>query len=102
MSDYVYAPHADGNHAEVIGWYEELFCSVLDLHKVGGGCPDLLVGCAGRDELVETKPEGGQLRPNQVTFNKTWRGRKVTLVRTQADVIAHVQELRERVSRGRA
>jgi hypothetical protein len=98
---YVYAPKADSNHSEVTGWYEELFCSVLDLHKLGGGAPDLLVGCAGRSELVEVKPEAGQLRANQVTFNRTWRGNKVVLVRTQADVINHVKNIRERVSRGK-
>ena len=57
MSHYVYAPKADSNHAEIIGFYEELFCSVLDLHKVGGGAPDLLVGCAGRSELSKLSPK---------------------------------------------
>ena len=101
MSHYVYAPKADSNHAEIMGWYEELYCSVLDLHKVGGGAPDLLVGCAGRSELVEVKPEAGQLRANQVLFNKLWRGNKVVLVRTRADVVNHVKNIRERVSRGK-
>ncbi len=98
---YKYAPKADSNHSEIVGFYEELYCSVLDLHKVGGGCPDLLIGCAGRSELVEVKPEAGQLRANQITFNKTWRGNKVMLVHTRADVVNHVAEIRERVSRGR-
>lgn len=65
---------ADANHSDVRGWYEELFCSVLDLHSVGMGCPDFLIGCAGRSELVEVKTEHGQLEPSQVTFQKTWRG----------------------------
>lgn len=91
---------ADKNHSEVRGWYEELFCSVVDLHGVGGGCPDLLVGFAGRSELVEVKTEHGQLEPSQVTFGKTWRGSKITVVRTHADVINHVQNVRERISRG--
>lgn len=96
MSHYKYAPAADANHSEVIGWYEELYCSVVDLHKCGGGVPDLLVGCAGRSELVEVKTEEGQLRPNQITFNRDWRGNKVVVVRTRADVINHVQNIRER------
>jgi hypothetical protein len=89
----------DSNHEQVIAWYEELYCSVVDLHTLGHGCPDLLIGCAGRSELVEVKTELGHLEANQITFNKTWRGNKPVIVRTQADVINHVQNIRERASR---
>jgi len=91
----------DANHADVQGWYEELFCSVVDLHEVGFGCPDFLIGCAGRSELVEVKTEHGSLEPSQIRFQRDWRGSKVQVVRTQGDVINHVQNIRERVSRGR-
>ena len=91
----------DANHSEVRGWYEELYCSVVDLHSVGGGCPDLLIGLAGRSELVEVKTEHGHLEPSQVTFCRDWRGSKVVVVRTHADVINHVTNVRERVSRGK-
>lgn len=92
---------ADSNQSEIKGWYEELFCSVLDLHSIGFGCPDLLVGLAGVTELVEVKTEEGQLRPSQLRFQHDWRGKKVVVVRTHSDVINHVQNVRERVSRGR-
>jgi hypothetical protein len=89
----------DDGHRKIVEWYEELFCSVLDLHTMGHGCPDLLIGCAGRDELVEVKSEVlGQLESVQVMFAKNWRGRKVTVVRTHADVINHVQNIRERAA----
>ena len=101
MGRYVYAPKADQNHSEIVGAYNELYCSVLDLHKVGESCPDLLVGCAGRSELVEIKQEAGQLSPGQVLFNNLWRGNKVVIVRNRADVINHVGNIRERASRGR-
>jgi hypothetical protein len=91
--------HKDAFHDEAVACYEELFCSVVDLHTLGHGIPDLLVGAAGCDELVEVKSEQGQLETNQVTFNKTWRGHKVTVVRTRADIINHVANIRERVSR---
>jgi len=91
--------HKDAIHDDVIGWYEELFCSVIDLHTIGGGKPDLLIGCAGCDELAEVKSDEGHLQPNQVTFAKTWRGHKVTIVRSRADVLNHVANIRERVSR---
>lgn len=98
MGRYVYAPHADRNHSDVIGWYEELYCSVLDLHKVGENCPDILVGCAHLTDLVEIKWEAGQLSPGQVLFHKNWRGSKVIIVKTQPDVINHVLNMRERAS----
>jgi hypothetical protein len=91
----------DANHAQVRGWYEELYCSVVDTHRMGGGFPDLVVGIATTTELVEVKTEDGQQLPSQITFQKTWRGSKVVVVRTQADVINHVTNIRERVSRGR-
>lgn len=91
----------DANHEEVKGWYEEMFCSVVDLHILGFGCPDFLIGCAGRSELVEVKTEHGQLEGSQVRFQRDWRGSKVKVVRTHEDCINHVQEIRERVSRGR-
>ena len=89
----------DANHAEVKGWYEELYCSVVDLHGVGFGCPDLLVGLAGHTDLVEVKTEAGQLKPSQKRFQSVWRGAKVVVVRTHADVINHVQNVREFGSR---
>jgi hypothetical protein len=90
----------DANHAEVVGWYEELYCSVVDTHGQGFGFPDLVVGVAGITELVEVKTEAGQLEPSQIRFQRDWRGSKVRVVRTRADVILHVQTIRERVSRG--
>lgn len=90
----------DKNHAEIKGFYEELFCTVLDLHSVGMGCPDFLVGVANNvDSLVEVKTEHGHLEPSQVRFARDWRGRKVTVVRNQSDVINHVQGIREELSR---
>lgn len=91
----------DSNQGEVVAWYEELFCSVVDLHGVGFGCPDLMVGVGGRTELVEVKTEIGNAEASQVRFSRDWRGSKVKTITTHADVIAHVQEVRERISRGR-
>lgn len=87
----------DSNHDDVVGWYGELFCSVLELAGVGFGCPDILVGCSGRSELVEIKSDEGDLNAGQRTFIRDWRGGKVRIVRTRDDVVQHVQEIRRRV-----
>lgn len=86
----------DANHGEIVGWYEALYCSVLDLHSVGFGCSDVLIGCAGVNDLVEIKTEDGELEPSQVRFNRDWRGRRPIIVRTQDDVIKHVISMRNR------
>lgn len=86
----------DANHAQVALWYEQLFCSVVDTHEVGGGFGDLVVGVAGITELVEVKTEDGELLPSQKTFHRDWRGSKVVIVRTREDVINHAQSMRRR------
>lgn len=54
--------------------------SVLDLSRVGEGCPDLLIARNNVSVLVEIKTAIGRkaaidrLRPNQVSFIKNWKG----------------------------
>lgn len=91
----------DSNHTEIVRAYEEMFCSVVELHKVGFGCPDLMVGCAGRTELVEVKTEHGQLEPSQIRFQNDWRGSKVVIVRTAIDAQNHVLNIREKQATGK-
>lgn len=86
----------DGNHAAVVGWYEQLGCSVIDLSTLGGGISDLLIGAAGLTDLAEVKLLGKDLRPNQVTFNDRWRGSRPWKVQTLDDVQAHVSDMRRR------
>ncbi len=86
---------ADRNQAQIIEAYENLGCSVVDLHGVGFGTPDLLVGIGHTvDQLVEVKQKAGKLRGSQKQFFEAWRGRKPRVVRTVEDVIEHVNEMR--------
>jgi hypothetical protein len=52
-------------------------------------------------ELVEVKTEAGNLEASQKLFAAVWRGPKIVVVRTKADVVNHILNLRERASRGR-
>ena len=85
---------ADANQSELARLYEELYCSVLDTHELGGGMGDLLIGVAQITDIVEVKTEGGELESSQVTFHRDWRGRKPLIIRNREDVIAHVQRVR--------
>jgi len=49
----------DKNHIEISNAFRQLYYSVLDLHEVGGGCPDLLVARYNKNFLVEIKNRDG-------------------------------------------
>lgn len=88
---------ADANHADVVKWYEELYCLVHDTHGLGGGFPDLVVRISTKRghlvALVEVKTQDGYLRPNQERFMREW-GSCVAVVQTREDVFAHVERVR--------
>jgi len=87
----------DANQAPIVATYRALGCSVVDTSALGFGMPDLLVGCVGITELVEVKTDAGKLGAAQLTFAADWRGSKVRIVRSEADAIQHVQDIRRRV-----
>ena len=87
----------DGNHAAIVAALRAAGCSVLELHAVGGGCPDLLAGRAGWERLIEVKregwtgPQGSKQRLthlSQQEFSDTWRGTPVKRVTTVEDALA--------------
>jgi hypothetical protein len=89
----------DGNQAAIMQRYRDFGCSVEDLGMVGGGLPDLLIGCAGVSDLTEVKMPGEDLRASQRTFNARWRGSRPWLVASFEDVEAHVIDMRKRARR---
>lgn len=94
-----HASRIDANHGEIKKAFMQAGCSVQDLHKVGGGCPDLLVGVGSTNVLIEVKvPERrkerrGGLENNQVDFFNAWRGPKA-VVYSVADVVELVNKFR--------
>ena len=95
------AAKVDSNHCDIVQAFLRLGCSVQDLHRVGGGCPDLLVGIAGRvNILVEIKQPAkrkarqGGLQDNQVEFMKSWRGWPIAVVYSVDDVVQLVNATR--------
>jgi hypothetical protein len=53
--------------------------TVLHLHTVGRGCPDLLVGFRGNNYLIELKnaenvPSKKRLTPDEEKFFSSWNG----------------------------
>lgn len=93
----------DANQQVVVEAFRKLGCSVISLAPIGRGCPDLAVGVAGKNLLVEVKdgaksPSRRKLTEDQETFKQAWRG-AILYVENADDVIAIVNAMRRSVPR---
>lgn len=78
------AAKVDDNQSEIVRALRLCGCSVQDLSAVGKGCPDLLVGCAGENFMLEIKdgskpPSHQRLTDDQVVWHRDWRGQRVVV-----------------------
>jgi len=80
----------DGNHVPIVRGLRAAGRSVRELHGVGGGTPDLLVGWPGGMVLIEVKnPEGrNRIEKSQVKFADEWKGPPPVVVRSLAEALA--------------
>ena len=80
------AARVDGNHGEIVAALLSVEgVSVHSLAGIGCGCPDLLIGAAGKTFLVEVKdgekcPSHRTLTPDQVKWIGEWRGAPVAVL----------------------
>lgn len=91
------AAKIDANHTEIVSAFRKFGCSVLSLHTVGGGCPDLAVGKCRKTVLVEVKdgnkpPSARSLTKDERKFHDEWLG-SLFVVENLSDVIALVKGL---------
>lgn len=68
------AKRTDANQAEIAAALRKAGCSVQDLHEVGHGCPDILVGYAGHTWCFEIKVHGGKLTDDEHEWALRWHG----------------------------
>ena len=65
---------ADATQPEMVEWLEREGHLVADTHAVGGGFPDLVVGCSwGEFIVVEAKTARGRLTTEQKLWHWAWR-----------------------------
>lgn len=77
----MYAKKVDRNQSEIVKTFKALGCSVLDLSRVGSGCPDLLIGIGGKSILVEIKSSAkAKFTEHQLEFMASWRGGAVARI----------------------
>ena len=70
-----YAHRLDGPHSAIVQALRQCGCAVLDLSRVGNGCPDLLVWRRDVAWLVEVKTGTvGKLTTEQRRFLEQWPG----------------------------
>ncbi len=66
--------------------------SVFLTHRVGGGFPDLVVGFAGHNILVECKSPGGKLNRKERQFFENWRG-QAYIIRSPEEMIQLLEDI---------
>lgn len=79
-----YAARADANQPKIIQALKDVGASVTSLHRVGMGCPDLLVGFRNKNFLLELKdgekpPSARKLTPPQERWHDMWAGQAVVV-----------------------
>jgi len=85
------AARVDDNQPEIVNALRQIGCSVQPLHAVGRGVPDLLVGVAGVNLLLEVKdgnktPSEQKLTKTQEAWHAEWVGQKA-IVRSVEEAI---------------
>lgn len=79
----------DANQAEIVQALRAIGATVQDLHEVGKGCPDILVGYRDRNYLLEIKnPETkGTITEREWKWHNSWHG-QVAVVWSAEEAIA--------------
>ena len=88
----------DANHAEIVAGLRAAGCSVVELHAVGSGVPDILAARGGLMRLIEIMTAAGlkgrhgnpATTAKQVAFREAWRGPAVVVVSSLAEAFAAV------------
>lgn len=88
------AAKVDDNQQEVVQALLRAGASVLYLHGVGMGAPDILAGFRGRNWLLEIKdgskpPSARKLTQMQERWHQTWRG-QVAVVESADEALAAI------------
>ncbi len=81
------AAKVDDNQKEIVEALRRVGLSVICLHAIGKGCPDLLVSSPTSMWLIEVKTLKGKLTPDQEKFHRDWRGTPILIVRDPVEAI---------------
>lgn len=84
----------DANQPAIVEALRKLGATVLHLHTIGKGAPDIAVGYMGKNALIEIKdgskpPSARKLTPDEERFHAEWRG-QVAVVESVDEAIAFI------------
>lgn len=84
----------DANQPEIVKALRAAGATVLHLHSVGHGCPDLCVGWRARNFLFEIKdpskpPNQRKLSDDEKAVHLSWRG-QIAIVETAEEAIEYI------------
>jgi len=87
------------NQPEIVDVFRSMGFSVLLLHQIGDGCPDILIGKFKKNWLVEIKdgrriPSQKRLTEDEKDFHEKWRG-VVFVIESVEQAIALAKKLGE-------
>lgn len=87
----------DDNQARIVAILRKLGASVVSLHTIGKGCPDLAVAIAGKTYLVEIKDgrKKWKMTPDQAEFHETWKA-PIAVLDSESSAILWVQRNRQK------
>lgn len=87
----------DKNHDDIVDELRLLGISVVELHQVGGGIPDIMIGYAGVNIFGEIKNPShlNGLTPAQKVFHKEWQGQVKIIYSSQDAVKEIIKELKK-------
>jgi len=87
-----YKARVDANQPGIVEALKDAGATIVHLHQLGEGIPDILVGFQGKCYLVEIKSGNGKLTEDQEKFMGWWRGYATTL-RSVREALDWLQDL---------
>lgn len=92
---------ADATQPDMVEWLESEGHLVADTHTVGGGFPDLVVGCSwGEIVAVECKANRGRLTREQKLWHARWFHLPRCMPRSVVELRAWMERRRKTCERG--
>ncbi len=82
---------SDRNQPEIVAELRKIGYLVQDLHRVGKGCPDILVGAHGQLYLFEIKSDAGKLTDDEIEWHARWHDYPVWVVRSTDEIVKRVE-----------
>ena len=82
---------SDGNQPEIVANLRSIGCTVQDVHSLGHGFPDILVGYHGKNFLFEIKAPGGKITPDEKEWAQYWKGQS-TLIRNFEQAVEYMDQ----------